>query len=163
MLLAKGGGETEKQIYRFTKGDSDLSLRFDLTVPLAKYVCPALRRADVPVPPFPDRQRFTAVSAHSAVVSASSIRRTSTSSVTASWTSSTGRGAEHHLQDVPHFGSRALQDPHQQPQGAQRLLCHPRPDRKAGDVMRTIDKLEDRRRKVKDHSGRGFRRGSCYG
>ncbi|HWQ30585.1 MAG TPA: histidine--tRNA ligase, partial [Negativicutes bacterium] len=38
VLLAKGGGETEKQIYRFTKGDSDLSLRFDLTVPLARYV-----------------------------------------------------------------------------------------------------------------------------
>ncbi len=38
VLLAKGGGETEKQIYRFEKGDSDLSLRFDLTVPLAKYV-----------------------------------------------------------------------------------------------------------------------------
>ena len=38
VLLAKGGGETEKQIYRFMKGDSDLALRFDLTVPLAKYV-----------------------------------------------------------------------------------------------------------------------------
>ena len=38
VLLAKGGGETEKQIYRFTKGDSDLALRFDLTVPLAKYI-----------------------------------------------------------------------------------------------------------------------------
>ena len=38
VLLAKGGGETEKQIYRFTKGDSDLALRFDLTVPLARYV-----------------------------------------------------------------------------------------------------------------------------
>ncbi len=38
VLLAKGGGETEKQIYRFTRGDSDLALRFDLTVPLAKYV-----------------------------------------------------------------------------------------------------------------------------
>ena len=38
VLLAKGGGETEKQIYRFTKGDSDLALRFDLTVLLAKYV-----------------------------------------------------------------------------------------------------------------------------
>ena len=36
ILLAKGGGETEKQIYRFQKGDSDLALRFDLTVPLAK-------------------------------------------------------------------------------------------------------------------------------
>ena len=38
VLLAKAGGETEKQIYRFKKGDTDLSLRFDLTVPLAKYV-----------------------------------------------------------------------------------------------------------------------------
>ena len=38
VLLAKAGGETEKQIYRFTKGETDLSLRFDLTVPLAKYV-----------------------------------------------------------------------------------------------------------------------------
>ena len=38
ILLAKGGGETEKQIYRFQKGDSDLAMRFDLTVPLAKYV-----------------------------------------------------------------------------------------------------------------------------
>ncbi len=38
VLLAKGGGDTEKQIYRFQKGDSDLALRFDLTVPLAKYV-----------------------------------------------------------------------------------------------------------------------------
>lgn len=38
ILLAKAGGETEKQIYRFNKGDSDLSMRFDLTVPLAKYV-----------------------------------------------------------------------------------------------------------------------------
>lgn len=38
ILLAKGGGETEKQIYRFLKGSTDLSLRFDLTVPLARYV-----------------------------------------------------------------------------------------------------------------------------
>ena len=38
VLLAKAGGETEKQIYRFERGDTDLSLRFDLTVPLAKYV-----------------------------------------------------------------------------------------------------------------------------
>ena len=38
VLLAKAGGETEKQIYRFMKGDTDLSLRFDLTVPLSKYV-----------------------------------------------------------------------------------------------------------------------------
>jgi histidyl-tRNA synthetase len=38
VLLAKAGGETEKQIYRFMKGKNDLSLRFDLTVPLARYV-----------------------------------------------------------------------------------------------------------------------------
>ena len=38
VLLAKAGGETEKQIYRFDKGDTNLSLRFDLTVPLAKFV-----------------------------------------------------------------------------------------------------------------------------
>ena len=38
VLLAKAGGETEKQIYRFNKGETDLSLRFDMTVPLAKYV-----------------------------------------------------------------------------------------------------------------------------
>lgn len=38
VLLAKAGGETEKQLYNFTKGDSNLTLRFDLTVPLAKYV-----------------------------------------------------------------------------------------------------------------------------
>ena len=48
VLLAKGGGETEKQIYRFTKGDADLSLRFDLTVPLAKYV--ALHYNDLSFP-----------------------------------------------------------------------------------------------------------------
>ena len=38
VLLAKAGGETEKQIYRFNKGENDLSLRFDLTIPLARYV-----------------------------------------------------------------------------------------------------------------------------
>ncbi len=48
VLLAKGGGETEKQVYRFTKGDSDLALRFDLTVPLAKYV--AAHYADLSFP-----------------------------------------------------------------------------------------------------------------
>lgn len=38
VLLAKSGGETAKQVYRFNKGDNDLALRFDLTVPLARYV-----------------------------------------------------------------------------------------------------------------------------
>ncbi len=37
-LLAKAGGETEKQIYKFTKGSSELAMRFDLTVPLSRYV-----------------------------------------------------------------------------------------------------------------------------
>ena len=48
VLLATGGGDTEKQIYRFMKGDTDLSLRFDLTVPLAKYV--AKNYADLAFP-----------------------------------------------------------------------------------------------------------------
>ena len=48
VLLAKGGGETEKQIYRLQKGDADLALRFDLTVPLAKYV--ALHYNDLSFP-----------------------------------------------------------------------------------------------------------------
>lgn len=48
VLLAKAGGETEKQIYRFNKGENDLSLRFDLTVPLAKYV--AQYYNDLPFP-----------------------------------------------------------------------------------------------------------------
>ena len=90
VLLAKGGGETEKQIYRFQKGDADLSLRFDLTVPLAKYV--ALHYADLAFPfrryqigkvyrgERAQRGRFR-----------ESIRPTSTSSATASWTSSTKR------------------------------------------------------------------------
>lgn len=48
VLLAKAGGETEKQIYRFNKGENDLSLRFDLTVPLAKYV--AQKYNELPFP-----------------------------------------------------------------------------------------------------------------
>ena len=79
ILLAKGGGETEKQIYRFQKGDSDLALRFDLTVPLAKYV--ALHANDLA---FPFR-RFQI----SKAVSGNSIRLISILSVTASWTFST--------------------------------------------------------------------------
>ncbi len=38
VLLAKAGGETEAQIYRFNKGDTDICMRFDLTVPLSRYV-----------------------------------------------------------------------------------------------------------------------------
>ena len=38
VLLAKIGEDTKKEIYRFNRGDDDLSLRFDLTVPLARFV-----------------------------------------------------------------------------------------------------------------------------
>ena len=38
VLLAKSAGETEKQVYQFTKGSKELALRFDLTVPFARYV-----------------------------------------------------------------------------------------------------------------------------
>ena len=48
VLLAKAGGETEKQIYRFLKGSTDISMRFDLTVPLARYV--SMRRNDLIFP-----------------------------------------------------------------------------------------------------------------
>lgn len=48
VLLAKGGGETEKQIYRFSKGDTDMSLRFDLTVPLARYTAEHMSELSFP-------------------------------------------------------------------------------------------------------------------
>ena len=37
-LLAKSGGDTDKEVYRFTKGDADMCMRYDLTVPLARFV-----------------------------------------------------------------------------------------------------------------------------
>ena len=79
VLLAKGGGETEKQIYRFQKGDADLALRFDLTVPLAKYV--ALHYNDLTFP-FRRYQIGKVYRGERAQRgrSGSSIRRTSTSS-----------------------------------------------------------------------------------
>ena len=83
VLLAKAGGETEKQIYRFQKGDSDLSLRFDLW-PFTTTSCPSpsagIRSA-----------RCTGASVPSGAGSGSFIRQISTSSVTASWTSPTRR------------------------------------------------------------------------
>jgi len=49
ILLGKGGGETEKQIYRFKdNGDRDVALRFDLTVPFARYT--ALHRGELTFP-----------------------------------------------------------------------------------------------------------------
>ena len=38
VLLAKTAGETEKQVYSFKRGSNDLTLRFDLTVPFARFV-----------------------------------------------------------------------------------------------------------------------------
>ena len=114
VLLAKGGGETEKQIYRFQKGDADLALRFDLTVPLAKYV--ALHYNDLTFPfrryqigkvyrgERAQRGRFREfyqadvdiigdgkLSIVSEAASGSSTRRTSTSSATVSCPSSMRR------------------------------------------------------------------------
>lgn len=49
VLLGKGGGETDKQVYRFTDhGKRDVAMRFDLTVPFARYM--ALHRNDLYLP-----------------------------------------------------------------------------------------------------------------
>ena len=90
VLLAKGGGETEKQIYRFSKGESDLALRFDLTVPLAKYVAGHYSELSFPFRRYQIGKVYRG-SAPSAAASGSFIRRISTSSATASWTLSTRR------------------------------------------------------------------------
>ena len=88
VLLAKGGGDTEKQIYRFSKGDADLSLRFDLTVPLAKYV--ALHYNDLA---FPFRRYQISKVYRGERAQRGRFREfyqgISTSSATASWISST--------------------------------------------------------------------------
>lgn len=118
VLLAKGGGETEKQIYRFTKGDSDLSLRFDLTVPLAKYVAQHYGELTFPFRRFQigkvyrgeraQRGRFREFyQADIDVIGDGKLDIINEAEV-----------PSHHLQDVHFAGSGALQDPHQQPQGA---------------------------------------------
>jgi histidyl-tRNA synthetase len=49
ILLGKGGGETEKQIYRFKdNGGRDLAMRFDLTVPFARYIALHQQELDFP-------------------------------------------------------------------------------------------------------------------
>ena len=49
ILLGKGGGETEKQIYRFTDhGGRDVALRFDLTVPFARFLAEHHSKLDFP-------------------------------------------------------------------------------------------------------------------
>ena len=116
VLLAKGGGETEKQIYRFQKGDADLALRFDLTVPLAKYV--ALHGGDLSFP----------------------FRRYQIGKVYRGERAQRGRFREFYQADIdiigdgkldianeaeiPSAGAEAIPDPGQQPEDPQRLLCH---------------------------------------
>lgn len=48
VLLVKSGGETEKQVYAFQKGKNNLALRFDLTVPFARYVAQHLNELEFP-------------------------------------------------------------------------------------------------------------------
>lgn len=48
VLLAKTGGEIAQQVYKFAKGDHDICLRFDLTVPLAKYVASNMNELEFP-------------------------------------------------------------------------------------------------------------------
>jgi histidyl-tRNA synthetase len=49
VLLGKGGGETDKQVYRFTDhGERDVSMRFDLTVPFARFM--AAHAAELALP-----------------------------------------------------------------------------------------------------------------
>ena len=48
VLLVKSGGETEKQVYAFQKGKNDLALRFDLTVPFARYVAQHINELEFP-------------------------------------------------------------------------------------------------------------------
>ena len=122
VLLAKGGGETEKQIYRFTKGESDLALRFDLTVPLAKYVAANYGRLAFP------------------------FRRYQIGKVWRGERAQRGRFREFYQADIDVIGdgrlgimndaempaiicpglhrprARGLHRPHQQPQGAERLF-----------------------------------------
>ena len=132
VLLAKGGGETEKQIYRFTKGDSDLALRFDLTVPLAKYVAANYGQLTFP------------------------FRRYQIGKVWRGERAQRGRFREFYQADIDIIGDGALDisneaeipaiiydtftapgaaplpHPREQPQGAQRLFRHPRSERAGG-------------------------------
>ena len=80
VLLAKGGGETEKQIYRLQKGDADLALRFDLTVPLAKYVALHYNDLTFPFRRYQIGKVYRGERGPNGAASGSSIRRTSTSS-----------------------------------------------------------------------------------
>ena len=158
MLLAKAGGETEKQIYRFQKGDSDLSLRFDLTVPLAKYV--ALHYNDLS---FPFR-RYQIGKVYRASVPSGPLPGILSGGYRHHRRRQAGhhqRGGDplHHLSDLLHPGTEAVPDPGEQPEDPERLLRHAGPD---GEIRRRDAHRgqagQDRSRKGKDHPGGGFRR-----
>ena len=124
VLLAKGGGETEKQIYRFLKGDTDLSLRFDLTVPLAKYVALNYGQLTLPLPSLPDRQglpgRAGPAGPLPGVLSGGHRRHRRRRP------GHQQRGGDplHHLSGLHRPGAEALPDPGEQPEDPQRLLRH---------------------------------------
>ena len=159
VLLAKAGGETEKQIYRFQKGDSDLSLRFDLTVPLAKYVALHYNELSFPFRRYQigkvyrgeraQRGRFREFyQADIDIIGDGKLDITNEAEIPSII-----------YQDLLHSGTEAVPDPGEQPEDPQRLLRHAGPD---GEVRRRDAHRgqagQDRSRKGKDHSGRGLRR-----
>ena len=100
VLLAKGGGETEKQIDRFTKGDTDLRLRFDLTVPLAKYVALHHNELTFPFRRFQIGKVYRGERAQRGRYRCDRRRRAGYRQ--------RGRGARHHLQYLHRPGPQAL-------------------------------------------------------
>ena len=124
VLLAKGGGETEKQIYRFQKGDADLALRFDLTVPLAKYV--ALHGGDLS---FPFRRYQIGKVYRGERAQRGRFREFYQADIDIIGDGKLDiaqRGGDplHHLPDLHPAGAEAVPDPGQQPEDPQRLLRH---------------------------------------
>ena len=143
MLLAKGGGETEKQIYRFTKGDSDLALRFDLTVPLAKYVALHQNELTFPFRRFQISKVHTGRAGPEGLAAGSSTRRTSTSSATAAWTSPTRqRSPSSSTRPLPPWGLRRFKIRVNNRKVLNGLFAILGLEKQAGTMMRTIDKLE---------------------
>ena len=120
VLLAKGGGETEKQIYRFNKGDADLALRFDLTVPLAKYV--ALHYNDLSFP----------------------FRRYQIGKVYRGERAQRGRFREFYQADIDVIGDGKLDitNEAEMPAIIYRAFSELGLTEKSGDIMRTVDKLD---------------------
>ena len=120
VLLAKGGGETEKQIYRFNKGDADLALRFDLTVPLAKYV--ALHYNDLSFP----------------------FRRYQIGKVYRGERAQRGRFREFYQADIDVIGDGKLDitNEAEMPAIIYRAFSELGLTEKSGEIMRTVDKLD---------------------